>query len=269
MYMIRALSRSMVSFIKDDCVYLSASISFFAILAIVPLSLLIISFFGYLIGENQGIYDFALSMLVDFFPTVTEGITKELKNVITYKGISVLMFCIYSVLSLQLFYSLEHAMNIIFRIPRKRHFLLFFLWSIFIMTLLNIFLLLSFTISSVAGLLQKYSISLMGIELGFRAGIILKYIAPFVLLLLIFTAIYVIIPRVKVPWRNALAGSAFVTVMWELAKYFFTYYVKNVIQLGTIYGSLTTFILFLLWIFYSSSIFLLGAELVCNLDRRI
>ncbi|TNF52232.1 YihY/virulence factor BrkB family protein [bacterium] len=268
MYVIKALGRSVVDFLKDQCVYLSASISFFAILAIIPLSLLIVTFFGYLIGENQTLYEFALSRLIGLFPTVTEEITTELGNVITYKGISVFMVCIYSILSLQLFYSLEHAMNIIFRIPKRRHFLLFFLWSIFIMTLVIVFLLLSFTLSSVAGLLQKYSLSFMGLQIGSGAGILLRYITPFVMVLLTFTAIFIIVPRVKILWRNALAGAAFVTIMWELAKYFFTYYVKNVIHFGTIYGSLTTFILFLLWVYYSSSIFLLGAELVCNLERR-
>jgi membrane protein len=109
----------------------------------------------------------------------------------------------------------------------------------------------------------------MEVEIGSLAAILLRYFAPFILVLMTFTAIYVIIPRVKISWRNAFAGAVFVTIMWELAKYFFAYYVKNVIHLGTIYGSLTTFILFLLWIFYSSSIFLLGAEFVSNLEGRV
>jgi membrane protein len=254
---------------KNDCFYLAASISFFSILAIIPLSLLIVTFFGYLIGEDQDLYQFVLSSLVNFFPSVTEGITEELKNIITYKGISILMLCIYSFLSLQLFYSTEHAMNIIFKIPKRRHFLLFFLWSTFIVTLLIIFVLLAFTLSSIAGLMQKYSVPVLDVEVGVKASIFLKYFAPFVLLLMTFTAIYVIIPRIKVSWRNAFAGATFVTIMWELAKYIFTFYVKNVLYLGTIYGSLTTFILFLLWVYYSVSIFLLGAELVGNLERRL
>jgi uncharacterized BrkB/YihY/UPF0761 family membrane protein len=166
MYLVRALGRSILTFVKDECFYLAASISFFSMLAIVPLSLLVITLFGYLIGENQNLYQFVLSRLVSLFPSVTEGITAELKNIITFKGISILLLCIYGFLSLQLFYSTEHALNIIFRIPRRRHFLLFFFWSIFIVTLLIVFLLLSFTVSTVAGLLQRYSMSIMGVEIG-------------------------------------------------------------------------------------------------------
>ncbi len=247
----------MLEFLKDECVYLAASISFFAILSLVPLSLLIITLFGYLMGENEALYQFILSGLVNLFPAVTKGITSELKNIITFKGISILMLFIYGFISLQLFYSSERAINIIFKIPKKRHILLSIFWSIFIMTLVIMFLLLSFIISSVPSILKEYSLS-----------IFFKYIAPFVLALMTFTAIYVITPKAKVSLRNAFKGALFVTILWELAKYFFTWYVKNVIHFGAIYGSLTTFILFLLWIYYSSCIFLLGAEFVNNLGRK-
>jgi membrane protein len=268
MYAIKALGKSIVEFLKDECFYLAASISYFSIVALVPLSLLIITLFGYLIGENQQIYKYILSGLISLFPTVTEGITTELRKIITYKGISVLMLGVYAVLSLQLLYSMEHAINVIFKIPKKRHFLLSIFWSILLVTFVIIFLLLSFTVSTTAGLFKKYSISFFGIEIGYKAGILLTYIAPFILVLLTFTAIYIIIPRVKISWRKAFTGALFVTIMWELSKYFFTWYVKNIIHFGTIYGSLTTFILFLLWLFYSSCIFLLGAEYVNNFGRR-
>ena len=247
----------MLEFLKDECVYLAASISFFAILSLVPLGLLIIALLGYLMGENEALYQFILSGLVNLFPTVTKGITSELKNIITFKEISILMLFIYGFISLQLFYSAERAINIIFKIPKKRHILLSIFWSIFIMTLVIMFLLLSFIISSVPAILKEYSLS-----------ILFKYIAPFVLVLMTFTAVYVIIPKVKVSWRNAFKGALFVTILWELAKYFFTWYVKNVIHFGAIYGSLTTFILFLLWVYYSACIFLLGAEFVNNLGRK-
>jgi membrane protein len=237
-------------------------------MSLVPLSLLIITMFGYLMGENQDIYQFTLSRLVDLFPTVTKGITVELKNIITYKGISVLMLFVYGFLSLQLFNSMEHAMNIIFKVSKKRHFLLTIFWSIFTVTLVISFLLISFMVSSAAAIFREYSVSFLGLKIGYKAGIFLKYITPFILVLMTFTTIYIIIPRVKISWRNAFVGGLFITVMWELAKYFFTWYVKNIIHIGTIYGSLTTFVLFLLWVFYASCIFLLGAELVNNLNRK-
>lgn len=268
MYLLKIIGNSITAFIKDDCFYLAASMSYFLIVALVPLSLLIVSVFGYFLGQNQQLYQYALSRLVSLFPSVTSGVTNELRNIIIYKGISLITLIIYGFISLQLFYSIEHAMNAIFKVPKKRHFLLSIFWTVFTVTLLIIFLLLSFALSSVAGLLREYSLNIINVEVGYKAGIFFKYIAPFLLVLSTFTAIYIIMPAVKVSMKHAFKGALFVTILWEIAKHFFAWYVKNVIHFGTIYGSLSTFILVLLWMYYLSCIFLLGGEFVNNLRRR-
>ncbi|MEK6529134.1 MAG: YihY/virulence factor BrkB family protein [Nitrospirota bacterium] len=265
---LKALGKSLRNFSKDGCFNLAASMSFFSILSIVPLSLLIIGLFGHFLGENEGLYQFILSRLINLFPAVTNGITSELKNVITHKGISMLMIFVYGFLSLQLFYSMEHAMDAIFKVPKKRHFLISILWSILTITLVIVFLMLSFSMSSVAGLFKEYPVIILGFEISYAAGIFLKYIAPFVLVLLTFTAVYLIVPRISVSWKNAFIGALLVTVMWELAKYFFTWYVRRSIYIGAIYGSLTAFIVFLLWVYYFCCIFLFGAEFVSNLNNK-
>ena len=262
------IGKSIAAFFKDECIYLAASISYFSIVSLVPLSLLIITSYGYFLGQNEALYQFTLSGLVNLFPAVTKGITAELKNIITYKGISLLMLFVYGVLSLQLFYSMEHALNIIFRVPQKRHFLLSIFWSILIVTIVIMLLLISFTASSVVVLAKNYLEYFLGLKTGLKTDILLKYVVPFILVFLTFTVIYVIIPRIRISWGNAFKGAFLVTVMWEAAKYLFTWYVRNVIQSGTIYGSLTTFILFLVWFYYSSCIFLFGAEVVNNLQRK-
>ncbi len=268
MYIVKNFGNSLTSFFRDECFYLAASIAYFLIVSLVPLSLLIIALFGYLLGVNQELYQFLLSRLISFFPTVTSGITNELRNLITYRGISMITFVVYGFLSLQLFYSVEHAMNVIFKVPKKRHFLLSLFWTVFIVTLVIIFWLISFTVSSVASVFKQLPMDIFGLKVGYEAAIFLRYIAPFLLVLSTFTAVYKIVPQVKVSLQDAFAGSLLVTVLWELAKHLFTWAVKNAAYIGTIYGSLTTFILFLLWMYYLSCIFLLGGEFVNHLGRR-
>ncbi|RJQ20597.1 MAG: YihY/virulence factor BrkB family protein [Nitrospiraceae bacterium] len=268
MYLFKVFGRSLTAFFKDDCFYLAASIAYFLIVSLVPLSLLIIALYGHIMGENVEVYRYSLSRLMNFFPSVTSEITDELRDIITYKGISWITLFIYGFLSIQLFYSMERAMNVIFRVPRRRHFLLFIFWTVIIVTLVIIFLFLSFTLSSFLGAFREYPMNIFGVAIGYKAGIFLKYIAPFLLVLSIFTAVFKIVPRVKVALRDALAGALLVTVLWELAKHFFTWTVKNMSYIGTIYGSLSTFILFLLWMYYISCIFLLGGEFVKNLSGR-
>lgn len=140
MYLIRILGSSMASFFRNECFYLAASIAYFLIVSLVPLGLLLVALFGYMLGGNQELYNFLLTKLIGFFPAVTSGITGELKNLITFnKGISFVTLFIYSFLALQLFYSIERAMDVIFKVPKKRHFLLSLFWAIFIVTLVILF----------------------------------------------------------------------------------------------------------------------------------
>ena len=269
MYLLKTLGNSITSFFRNECFYMAASIAYFLIVSLVPLSLLLVALFGYVLGGNQELYNFLLTKLVGFFPAVTSGITGELSNLITFnKGISVITFFIYGFLALQLFYSIERSMDVIFKVPKKRHFLLSFLWTILIVTLVIVFWVISFTVSSVAGFFYEHPINVWGMQLGYRAAMLLKYVAPFVVVLLTFTTVFKIVPHVKVHTKHALAGAMLVTVLGELAKHLFTFVVKNIGYIGTIYGSLTTFILFLLWMYYLSCIFLLGGQFVNNLSQK-
>ena len=67
---------------------------------------------------------------------------------------------------------------------------------------------------------------------------------------------------------DAIWGGLFTSVMIEAAKHMFTWYVGSISQLGTVYGSLSVFIIFLIWVFYCACIFILGAEIVHTLDTR-
>jgi membrane protein len=268
MNFLKVFGKSVTAFFRDECFYLAASIAYFLILSLIPLSLLIISLYGHIMGENEEIYRYSLSRLINFFPTVTSGITNELKYIITYRGISWISLVTYAFLSLQLFYSMERAMDVIFKVPKRRHFLLFIFWTIFIVTLVIIFLFLSFTLSSLSAMFKENSMDILGVSIGRKAGIFVKYIAPFLLVQATFTAVYKIIPKGKVPLRSAFAGAFLVTVLWEFAKFCFTWVVRNVSYIGAIYGSLSTFILFLLWMYYISCIFLLGGEFVKNMSGK-
>jgi membrane protein len=80
------------------------------------------------------------------------------------------------------------------------------------------------------------------------------------------SALYLILPNTKVPLKHALLGGLLTTVLLEIAKHLFTLYMLTAaVRYGAIYGSLTSVVIFLLWVFYAASIFLIGGEVVYNL----
>ncbi|MFP4208552.1 MAG: virulence factor BrkB family protein [Wenzhouxiangella sp.] len=89
--------------------------------------------------------------------------------------------------------------------------------------------------------------------------------APFVVALIGFTLVFIVVPNRRVRWHHALAGAVLSALMFELAKAGFVFYVTNFPTYERLYGALATIPLFLVWIYLSWVVVLLGASVAAAL----
>ncbi len=265
---IKLFCRSIIDFFRDGGMMLAASISYFSMMAVLPFCLFLIAIFTYFLGHDEAFFNFFTAKLLNFFPKAAQQIARELRDALSYRGIGTFTFIAYGLMSYQLYSSLESAINVVFKVKDKRSFISHLLISLFLITLLIIFFLLSFGASSTISVLNTFKNDIPGLQIHVITSFIIKYIVPFILAFVTISTLYIILPKRRIRWRNALAGALFATVFHEGAKHIFTFYVVKVVKLGTVYGPLSAFIIFLLWGFYSSCIFLIGAETVHNLEVR-
>lgn len=261
----RIVSKSMGDFFRDGGLTLASSLSYFSMMALVPFCMFTLALFGYFLGQHPTVYHFFFDKLVSLFPTATREITNDILHLISSKALRRLSLILYGLLSYQVFASLEHSLNIIFKVKKRRSILFSLLLSVAVVTLIIVLLLLSFIAASVLPLLNAVFPYFPGLKIGRLTAFALAYVAPFVVVLFTVTCVYILLPKTKVRLQNAFSGACFTAILLEIAKHLFTWYVVSIAQLGKIYGPLTAFIVFLLWMFYSSSIFLIGAEIVHNL----
>lgn len=259
------LTRSFIDFFKDGGPMLAGAISYFTMMAIVPLCLFLVTVFGYFLGHYYGFYEFFSTRLINFFPSITKGITEELSKLISFHGIGALSLLLYGVLSFQVFASIENALHVIFEVKTKRSFFWSVILSLMIITFIMIMLFISFVATSLIPLLKAVRQIFPELRIGVITAVMISYIVPFLMVFFTITIMYIFFPKTKVRASCAFIGAFFATVFLEAAKHIFTWYAGTVVQFGTIYGPLTAFVVFLLWVFYSSCIFLIGAELVHNL----
>ena len=268
MRMVRLIGRSFLDFFRDNGLMLAGSMSYFTMMALVPLCLFLITVFGYFLGQYPDFYKFFLAKLTGFFPTVTQDITDNLMTIISYKGIGKFSLLLYAILSFQVFASMETALNTIFKVKKRRHFVFSIIVSLVVVTLIIALLTASFAAASFIPLLKTLGSDFPGIKIGKITKFLLQFVLPFVLVLFSIMLLYGIVPKTRVALTSAVRGAFFATVMLEIAKHGFTWYVINIAHFGKIYGPLTAFVMFLLWLFYSSVIFLIGAEIVHNLGSQ-
>ncbi|MDP9196445.1 MAG: YihY family inner membrane protein [Pseudomonadota bacterium] len=82
-----------------------------------------------------------------------------------------------------------------------------------------------------------------------------------------FTVLYVVIPNRTVQWTDALAGGIVATILFELSKRGFGWYLAAFPAYQTIYGALALIPIFLLWLYVAWSTVLCGAVVAASLPE--
>jgi membrane protein len=125
--------------------------------------------------------------------------------------------------------------------------------------ILTLGLLLMFTlvVSAALTVLEKY---LGGV--WHSATIILGWVAwaiSFLVIAVMFGAIYKLLPRVKLSWHDVTIGALGTAIMFTVGKFAIGLYIGNS-GTASSFGAAGSLIALLLWVYYSAQIFFLGAE---------
>ena len=92
-------------------------------------------------------------------------------------------------------------------------------------------------------------------------------LVAFLLILTVFLLLYKFIPNTRTRWRYVWPGALLAAILFEIAKTLFMFYLENFANYQLIYGSITSIIGLLIWIFYSAFIMILGAEFTYQYGR--
>lgn len=90
---------------------------------------------------------------------------------------------------------------------------------------------------------------------------VLRLVVPLVMTLLVLTLFYMHGPSERIPFKYALPGSVFTTVVWALLTFAFQYYVDNMANYSRFYGAIGALIALLIWLQLISTILLIGVEI--------
>ena len=88
---------------------------------------------------------------------------------------------------------------------------------------------------------------------------VLNVVISFALLSVLFAAIYKVLPDRRLVWRDVWVGAAITAALFTVGKSLIGWYIGSS-AVASSYGAAGALIIVLLWVYYSSEIFLLGAE---------
>ncbi|WP_028669823.1 YihY/virulence factor BrkB family protein [Saccharospirillum impatiens] len=116
------------------------------------------------------------------------------------------------------------------------------------------------TLGATAALVSSDTVgSLLSVApLGWVFGL-LSRLAPYAVIIILFTFLYFFIPNTRVKIRHAFIGGAVAGFMWQSLGYLFTLFVTSSTQYTAIYSGFAVGILLLVWIYLSWLVLLTGA----------
>jgi membrane protein len=88
---------------------------------------------------------------------------------------------------------------------------------------------------------------------------VLNFAASFLMITLLFGAIYKVLPDRRLRFRDVAVGAAVTALLFTIGKTLIGWYIGGT-GIATTYGAAGALMVVLVWVFYSSQVFLLGAE---------
>jgi membrane protein len=262
------LWQALKKFHDDNGFFLSSGITFNILINLIPFIMLLLALVGTYLYNDQEVLDHIRSYFRNVAPAFDPKIMKNLTDVIQNRQIMGALGSVALVwFSTWVFTSLRIVLNIVFRVEKSRGILRGIGLDLFMILLAGILLLVSMVLTTVVTFLQGYQ-GQIPVVIGPTIQWILKYLLPFLLTVGMFFLIYRIIPNKGVHFKSALQAAVFTGLLWELAKHVFGWYVVHLAKYSIFYGSLSTLAIFVLWVYYSSTILVVGAEFAYFLEEE-
>ncbi|HEL2980389.1 TPA: YihY/virulence factor BrkB family protein [Stenotrophomonas maltophilia] len=253
-------------FVEIDVLTQAASVSFYALLSMAPLLVLLLWLTASLyppaqqalIGQISSVAGSSVASVAD---TVLHNASSQ-PSVGSLAGLwsTLLLF----VGATAVFAQLQNALNRIFhtsgqRLDGIKAWLRKRVFSFGVVLALGFLLILSMTATTALQVVFAQLPSVLP-AIGYLTSLLLYTLA--------FAFLYHYLPDRRVAWRQAFIGGAITSALFALGRYGIGLYIATVAP-GSAYGSMGALVISLVWIYYATAVFFVGALMTAVIDERL
>jgi membrane protein len=258
------LKSTVLSFIADDALSKGAAIAFYTVTSIAPILLIVVAVAGLAFGREaaqNGIVAQLTGLMgkesAQFFQSaIANAQNKSSGTLATVLGIATVI-----VTASGVFGEMQSALNAIWKIDSSgtpiSRLLRARAASLGLVVSLGFLMMVSLVVSAGLTALGDYLNAVL--PFGKVLLTILNGVVSFLLIAVLFAAIYKVLPDRPIEWRDVGVGSAVTSLLFTGGKSLIGWYIGSSAMTST-YGAAGALLVILLWVYYSAQIFLLGAE---------
>lgn len=253
---VRDFSRQLA---KDNISVYASGTAFFFFLSLMPTLIIICALLPLTSLTEKNLLIAAVKVMPDFLDSITVLLIKQMYE----QSVRILPFAIIIMLwsSSKGMLGLMYGLNVVNEVAETRNYILLRLEAMFYMVITVTALLISLTLS-VFGKAIVNGIYAHFPDIGILLYLIMRFRFLFVwfLLTVVFAVTYTFVPNKKLKMRFQIPGAVFTAVGWSLFSFVFSVYVDKFRGMST-YGSLSTVIIMMFWLYCCLYILLIGANL--------
>lgn len=253
------------AFVADEPFRLAAALSYYSLLSMAPLLLIVIGTAGFFFGEGtvrEEIIDQVRALtgeegatLVRTVITNAEGLEQDTLSILLGGGL--MLFGATTV-----FAQLQGALNQVWRVEAAPEnallgFLRHRLLSFALILSLGFLLMVSLIASAILAALQGYLDTLGFAAVGWWRFVNVTVSFAFVTVLI--AMIFKYLPDAVIEWRNVWLGALITSVLLAVGRYLIGLYLGQA-SIGSVFGAAGSVVVFMVWVYYAALIFFFGAE---------
>ena len=265
----------MKNFVEHDGELSTCALAFFLLISFIPLSLVVVACMSFFFG-SETLVNFYLHQLRSELPSINIGRFIDIIDHIIYQKRYLAFIWVPFLFwwGSFIFDIIERGLEKAFRISESRRY-----WKAkirhFAIILIMAFTVMGITLLSHLIVLAKNSTIAMFMEQKFsRPGVVgtlviimeriplfLSSLTTLAMNTLLIFIIYRFVPPKKLNNGSLFKGALFASLSYEIVKSLFSYYITNINDYTSIFGSLNTIVILMIWIWYTCFLFIFGAEL--------
>ena len=268
------VSREMI---RDDATHLAAGVSYFAIFSLFPILLGFMAITGFVLDSEEAQREF-LQFLTNnlpgseqFIASILPVVEQNVENLVAFSGPLGLISIVGILWSATgILAAISRAVDRAWDIPYNRPYLVAKARHMLMGIALGIPFLLSFLAASVESAIDAMAnqgLSIFGGWLVSAVGNFTLWTIDWGLILLVFLLAYRFIPNTKIYWRYIWLGAVVATILYQSGLELFIWYLAHFARYDTVYGPVSSVMVFLFWVYLSSLILVLGAEISSEYER--
>lgn len=234
----------------------ASSAAFYIFLSIIPMIVLLFTIIPYTPLTQEGVLKVLLEILPDSLDSFTTGIVAEVYD----KNIAIL-----SVSAVVLLWSASKGMqaitlglNSINGVKETRNFVLMRLEACLYTVILLVLMVISLGLFVFGNVIMDHLVVWMHIDRIYQVLVDFRFLIEWIFYAIPIAIMYAWVPNKRTKPHTQWRGAAFTGVTWTLFSYAFSLYL-DVFPAFSIYGSLTTVIITMFWLFVAMNLLFLGA----------